>query len=83
MKKVRKKMLTLLLACALLCGCGIIKNSDENQNAGGGAVIVTTADPDDKREVITFGMWTASTEIMMEVNAFNETNEKYRIEVIP
>ncbi len=82
MKKVRKKMLTLLLACTLLCGCGSIKNSGENQDAGGGAVIVTTADPDDKREVITFGMWTVSTEIMMEVNAFNETNEKYRIEVI-
>ena len=82
MKKVRKKMLTLLLVCTLLCGCGSIKNSGENQNTGGGAVIVTTADPDDKREVITFGMWMASTEIMMEVNAFNETNEKYRIEVI-
>lgn len=82
MKKVRKKMLTLLLACTLLCGCGSIKNSGENQNTDGGAVIVTTADPDDKREVITFGMWMASTEIMMEVNAFNETNEKYRIEVI-
>ena len=54
MKKVRKKMLTLLLVCTLLCGCGSIKNSGENQDAGGGAFIVTTADPDDKREVITY-----------------------------
>ena len=80
MKKIMIKIMTLLLVCTLLFGCGA-RNSDENQNAGG-AVILTTADPDDKREVVTLGVWQGSTDLMLQVNGFNETNEKYRIEVI-
>ena len=80
MKKIMIKIMTLLLVCTLLCGCGA-RNSDENQNARG-AVILTTANPDDTREVVTLGVWQGSTDLMLKVNGFNETNEKYRIEVI-
>ncbi|MGN0403553.1 MAG: extracellular solute-binding protein, partial [Acetatifactor sp.] len=82
MRKIIKKVLPFFFACTLLCGCGSIKNSGENQNTGGGEVILTNADPDDKREVVTLGTWCEIPELMQEVNAFNETNEKYRIEVI-
>lgn len=81
MKRVVKNLVAVLLAC-LLCGCGSEKVSDEIINADQGEVIVTTADPNDKREVITFGMWSAVPEMMLEVNAFNEINAKYRIEVV-
>lgn len=79
---VMKRILSLLLICIMLCGCGSMKNPADPQDADSGEVIVTTADPNDKREVVTLGMIDAIPLVMREVNAFNETNEKYRIEVI-
>lgn len=82
MKYTSRLILSLFLICTLLCGCGSMKNPDETRDTDQGEVIVTTADPNDKREVVTLGMIDAIPLVMREVNAFNETNEKYRIEVI-
>ena len=65
MKRVVKNLVAVLLAC-LLCGCGSEKVSDEIINADQGEVIVTTADPNDKREVIRFLMCCAVLDVRMK-----------------